>query len=143
MSKRLTTSDIAFGIALEAAQAIETTHAMIRDAEVAALAKHTAAKHTQCRNCQAALENFLIEFPDCTDDAISEKHTEFWEACPECRAEYVEVLNSQFCSHGNPGPCDECLDEWADANAPDAEYHELDAHAFNGDDEAWQQGRDA
>ena len=143
MSKRLTASDIAFGIALEAAQAIETTHAMIRDAEVAALAKHTAAKHTACRNCQAALENFLIEFPDGSTQAVEEKHRDIWEACPACRAEHVEVLNSQICSHGNPGNCDECLDEWTDANAPEAEYSELDAHAFNGDDETWQQGRDA
>ena len=140
MSK-LTTNEIAFAIVTETTRAMETARAMVRDAEVAAAAKRTAEKHTQCRNCQAALENLLIDFPDCSTEAIDEKHSEIWEACPACRAEYMQVLNSEFCTHGNPGHlCDECLDEWAEANAPEAEYHELDAHAFNGDDERWQNG---
>ena len=122
MSKRLTASDIAFGIALETSKAIETTQAMIRDAEVAALAKHTAAKHTSCRNCQAGLENFLIEFPDACSEAIDAKHRDVWEACPECRAEYVEVLNSETCGHGSPAhTCNDCLDEWAAENEPECD----------------------
>ena len=122
MSKRLTASDIAFGIVLETTKAIETTLAMIRDAEVAALAKHTASKHTQCRQCQAGLENFLIEFPYCSEEIIAEKHHEIWEACPRCREEYIEVLNSQYCHHDNPAhTCTNCLDEWAEANAPESD----------------------
>lgn len=116
------TSDIAFGIVLETTQAIETTHAMIRDAKLAAHAKHTASKHTNCRQCQAGLENFLIDFPDASDDIIEEQHRGIWETCPACRAEYVEVLNSQFCKHDNPAhTCTACLDEWADANAPECD----------------------
>jgi hypothetical protein len=140
MSKRLTTSEFAFAIAVETTQAINTAQAMIRDAEVAALAKHTAEKHTQCRQCQAALENFLMEYPDCKPEAIDEKHREVWEACPACRSEYVEVLNSEYCEHGNPAHlCTDCRDAWADANAPEA-HHELDIHCYNGDDTHWQNG---
>lgn len=122
MTKRLKASDIAFAIAVETSDAIATTQAIIRDVEVAARAKHTASQHTACRNCQAGLENFLIQFPDACDVAIDEKHRELWESCPTCRAEYVEVLNSQFCSHGNPAHlCETCLDAWAEQNAPECD----------------------
>lgn len=122
MSKRLTANEIAFAIAVETADAMHTAQALVKDAEVAARAKLTAAQQTNCRNCQAALENFLIEFPYCQPEAIEEKHREVWEACPSCRAEYVEVLNSEYCKHGNPAhDCTECLDEWADANAPECD----------------------
>lgn len=95
MSKRLTASDIAFAIAVETTQAIETSHRMIRDAELAAHAKHTAAKHTQCRNCQAGLENFLIEFPDGSEEIILSKVQELWETCGACKAEYAVHLARQ------------------------------------------------
>ena len=95
MSKRLTASDIAFGIAYETAKAIETTHAMIRDAKLAAHAKQTASKHTNCRQCQAALENFLMEYPDCSEEVISEKVTENWETCGSCSEEYQAHLDRQ------------------------------------------------
>lgn len=121
---RKPTNDIAFELALETARAIETSNAMIRDAKLAAHAKHTASKHTACRSCQAGLENFLLEFPDACDEAIDEKHREVWEACPTCRAEYVEILHAQRCKHGEVAQtCTDCLDEWADQNAPD-EYDE-------------------
>ena len=95
MSKRLTASDIAFGIVVETTQAIETTHAMIRDAKLAAHAKHTASKHTDCRQCQAALENFLMEYPDCSDAAIEEEVHQNWETCGSCSAEYHKHLERQ------------------------------------------------
>lgn len=119
---RKSTNDIAFELALETAKAIETSHAMIRDAKLAAHAKHTASKHTECRQCQAGLENFIIEFPDCSEAAIDERHQEIWEGCPTCRAEYVEILNAQRCKHGNAAHrCTDCLDEWADQNAPESD----------------------
>lgn len=90
-----TTNDTAFAIAIETTTAIETAHAMIRDAQLAAHAKHTAAKHTQCRHCQAALENFLIEFPDCSEDAIGEELINAWESCGSCSAEYNAHLDRQ------------------------------------------------
>ena len=122
MSKRLTASDIAFGIVLETTKAIETTQAMIRDAKLAAHAKHTASKHTECRQCQAGLENFILEFPDACTEAIDEKHRDIWEACPTCRAEYVQILHAQRCKHGNIAEtCTDCLDEWADQNAPECD----------------------
>ena len=117
-----TTNDIAFAIAVETTQAVNTARAMIRDAEVAAAAKRTAQRHTGCRNCQAALENFLIEFPDASTEIIEEQHRDIWEACPTCRAEYVERLHAQRCKHGNTAEtCTDCLDEWADANAPECD----------------------
>ena len=118
---RKSTNDIAFELALETAKAIETSHAMIRDAKLAAHAKHTATKHTECRQCQAGLENFILEFPDCSVEAIEGKHQEIWEHCPSCRAEYIEVLEAQRCKHGNGSDCTECLDEWADQNAPESD----------------------
>ena len=93
MSKRLTASEIAFGIALEVSQTIETTHAMIRDAELAAHAKHTAAKHTNCRQCQAGLENFILQFPDCSEEVINGQLQEVWETCGACREEYEAHLD--------------------------------------------------
>lgn len=135
MSKqRLTTNEIAFAIAVETAEAMHTAQVLVKDAEIAARAKLTAAQHTNCRNCQAGLENFLIEFPYCREEAIEEKHREVWEACPSCRAEYVEFLDKSM------NDCQESLDAWADEHAPEAEYSELDGHCFNGDDLRWQNG---
>ena len=121
MSKqRLTTNEIAFAIAVETAEAMHTAQVLVKDAEVAARAKLTAAQHTNCRNCKAGLENFLIEFPYCREEAIDEKHREVWENCPSCRAEYAEVLDAQM------NDCQQSLDEWADENAPDDEYNTVD-----------------
>ena len=90
-----TTNDIAFAIAVETTQAVNTARAMIRDANLAAHAKRTAQKHTNCRQCQAELENFLLEFPDCSEDAILEKVREGWETCGACKAEYNAYLDRQ------------------------------------------------
>ena len=122
MSNNLT-ADNAFKIALETSRTyIKISHEMIRDANRAAHAKVTAAKQTNCRACQAALENFLLEYPDCSDDAISEQHHIIWEVCPNCHAEVVEVMNSWKCEHGNAAHhCVECLDAWADENAPECD----------------------
>lgn len=119
MSKRLTASEIAFGIVVETTQAIETAQAMIRDAKLAAHAKHTASQHTNCRQCQAALENFLMEYPDCSEEVIHGQLQESWETCGACREEYQAHLDRQ---------------------AERSQYSDLDGHCFNGDDHRWQNG---
>lgn len=90
-----TTNDIAFAIAVETTQAVNTAHAMIRDANLAAHAKRKAAQHTECRQCQAGLENFLIEFPDCSEEIIESQVQELWETCGACKAEYAAHLDRQ------------------------------------------------
>ena len=90
-----TTNDIAFAIAVETTQAVNTAQAMIRDANLAAHAKHTAEKHTECRNCQAGLENFLIEFPDCSEEVITGQVQELWQTCGACSEEYQAHLDQQ------------------------------------------------
>ena len=92
MSKRLTTNEIAFAIAVETTEAIHTAQALVKDAEIAARAKHTAAQHTNCRNCQAALENFLIEFPYCRAEAIEEKHQGSLGSLPELPSRVCRIL---------------------------------------------------
>ena len=94
MSK-LTTNDIAFAIVTETTRAMETARAMVRDAEVAAKAKTTAQRHTNCRFCQAEIENFLIQFPDASDEAVEECLRESWETCGACSAEYLAHLERQ------------------------------------------------
>ena len=94
-----TTNDIAFAIAVETTQAVNTAKAMIRDAEVAAAAKRTAEKHTHCRACQAELENFLIDFPDASEDATLCQLQDAWETCGTCKAEYQAWIDSQAERH--------------------------------------------
>ena len=119
MSK-LTTSDIAFQIATETAAAIATAKALVIDAEISATAKVRSQHFTNCRNCQAGLENFLIEFPDCSDAAL------------QSHFEDVVFLN---CT-----PCTDEYNAWADAAAEESGRSLLEVHAYNGDDERWQSG---
>ena len=90
-----TTNDIAFAIAVETTQAVNTARAMIRDANLAAHAKRTAEKHTDCRQCQAGLENFILEFPDCSEEIILSQVQELWETCGACSEEYHAHLERQ------------------------------------------------
>ena len=90
-----TTNDIAFALAVETTEAINTARAMVRDAEVAAAAKRTAQRHTNCRACQAELENFLIDFPDASEDATLCQLQDAWETCGACSAEYNAHLERQ------------------------------------------------
>ena len=63
-------NDIAFAIVTETNRAVAISKALVRDAEIAATAKVRALDFTNCRNCQAGIENFLIEYPDCSDAAV-------------------------------------------------------------------------
>ena len=121
MSNWKETNDIAKAIVTENADAIETAHAMIADAENAARARMLASEYTECRNCQAGMENFIIANPDADGETLVLKHQEIWETCPICIEEYT------------------AWSEWADRNAPEP-HDELDLHCHNGDDHRWQNG---
>ena len=116
-------NDFAFEIVTETAKAVETARAMVRDAEVAATAKRKAQRHTNCRYCQAGLENFLIDFPDASDEAVQSETESLWETCGACTEEYHAHLEKEYQTH-----------------LESLEYSELDGHAFNGDDLRWQKG---
>lgn len=106
------TNDIAFKIALETVNAVNAAQSMIRDAENASRARMTAARHTNCRHCQAELENFLIEFPDCSDDVIEGKLQEAWETCGVCSAEYHAHLERQAAEWEERFSVQDCPSDW-------------------------------
>ena len=91
------TNDIAFAIATETTQAVNMARALVRDAEIAATAKVRAVKFTQCRGCQALLENFMIEYPDCSDDAVqSYLEDVVFLDCTPCTTEYNDWIDAQY-----------------------------------------------
>ena len=112
-------NDFAFAIVTETTKAIETAHAMVDDARRASEAKAEAQRHTDCRACQAGMENYLLDTPSATFTEKEEAHRGIWETCLDCQVEYAA---------------------WADKAAEAAAYCELDGHAFNGDDLRWQNG---
>lgn len=93
-------NDIAFAIATETATAIATAKALVREAEIAATAKVRSAKFTNCRGCQAGLENFMISYPDCSDDAVqSYLEDVVFLDCEPCTSEYNEWIDAQYEAH--------------------------------------------
>ena len=108
-------------IVLSTAAAIQNTRGMIEDAEAQARAEMRAAEFTNCPACQSGLVPFLKDTPHADNDAINAVVKTLWENCPTCIAEYTEYLNSIKCEHGieNWENCEECLDAWADACAPE------------------------
>ena len=76
------TNDIAFAIATETTQAVNMARALVRDAEIAATAKVRSVGFTQCRGCQALLENFMIEYPDCSDAVFNTSKMLFFSTAP-------------------------------------------------------------
>jgi len=111
---------------------------MLTHCESILQAHDRAAKHTQCENCQPVLVSFLTENPLSTPEATDAYHENVWENCPTCQADYTDFLNSIRCPHGHTEleNCEKCLDEWADANAPEYEEgntalaEELNANPF-------------
>ena len=94
---RNSTNDIAFAIVTETNRAVSMARALVRDAEIAATAKVRAVKFTNCRGCQAGIENFLIEYPDCSDDAVqSYLEDVVFLACNPCTTEYNAMLDAQY-----------------------------------------------
>lgn len=114
------TNDIAFAIANETAAAIATAKALVREAEIAATAKVRSKHFTNCRGCQAGLENFIIQFPDCSDEAIQS---------------YLEDVVFLECT-----PCTDEYNAHLERQAEQANRSLLEVHAYNGDDFRWQNG---
>ena len=93
---RKSVNDIAFAIVTETAQAVSMARALVRDAEIAATAKVRAVGFTNCRGCQAGLENFMIEYPDCSDAAVqSYLEDVVFAACEPCTEER-DAWNAQI-----------------------------------------------
>ena len=94
------TNDIAFAIVTETSRALNLAQALVRDAEIAATAKVRAVKFTNCRGCQAGIENFLIEYPDCSDAAVqSFLEDVVFLACQPCTQEFNAWIDAQYQEH--------------------------------------------
>ena len=97
---RKSVNDIAFAIVTETNRAVNLAQALVRDAEIAATAKVRAVKFTNCRGCQAGLENFLIEYPDCSDDAVqSYLEDVVFLDCTPCTSDYNAWIDAQYQEH--------------------------------------------
>ena len=97
---RNSTNDIAFAIVTETNRAVNLAQALVRDAEIAATAKVRAVKFTNCRGCQAGIENFMIEYPDCSDDAVqSFLEDVVFLACQPCTEEFNAWIDAQYQEH--------------------------------------------
>ena len=94
---RNSTNDIAFAIVTETNRAVNMAQALVRDAEIAATAKVRAVGFTNCRGCQAGIENFMIEYPDCSDAAVqSYLEDVVFLDCTPCTTEYNAMLDARF-----------------------------------------------
>ena len=100
---RKSVNDIAFAIVTETTQAVSLAKALVRDAEIAATAKVRAVKFTKCRGCQALLENFMIEYPDCSDAAVQSYLEDVvildCTPCTKERDEWHEMIEAQYQAH--------------------------------------------
>ena len=91
------TNDIAFAIATETSRAVNMARALVRDAEIAATAKVRSVGFTQCRGCQALLENFMIEYPDCSDASVqSYLEDVVFLDCTPCTSDYNAWIDAQY-----------------------------------------------
>lgn len=116
---RQSTQAIAPAMRSATREAVSIAQSMIDDAETAARAEMKAKDYTLCRHCQAGLTHFLIANPEATHEATQAETESLWETCGVCSEEYHAHLQRQ---------------------AEAAQYCDLDAHAFNGDDLRWQNG---
>ena len=97
---RKSVNDIAFAIVTETTQAVNLARALVRDAEIAATAKVRAVGFTNCRGCQALLENFMIEYPDCSDDAVqSYLEDVVFLDCTPCTSDFNAWIDAQYQTH--------------------------------------------
>ena len=91
------TNDMAFALAIETTNAVNMARELVRDAKIAATAKVRSVGFTQCRGCQALLENFMIEYPDCSDAAVqSYLEDVVFLDCTPCTTEYNAMLDARF-----------------------------------------------
>ena len=91
------TNDMAFALAIETTKAVNMARELVRDAKIAATAKVRSVGFTQCRGCQALLENFMIEYPDCSDASVqSYLEDVVFLDCTPCTTEYNAMLDARF-----------------------------------------------
>ena len=91
------TNDMAFALAIETTNAVNMARELVRDAKIAATAKVRSVGFTQCRGCQALLENFMIEYPDCSDASVqSYLEDVVFLDCTPCTTEYNAMLDARF-----------------------------------------------
>ena len=108
---------------LQTIDAINSGLGIIADAQHQARCEMRAAEYTNCKACQAALVLFIKDTPDADNDTLQSVTETLWQTCPPCSDEYAAYLDSITCKHGvqNWENCDACLDEWANANAPECD----------------------
>ena len=102
-------------------QGIVTAQSLVGEADRQARAEMRAAEFTHCPACQSGLVLFLNDTPHADHEAIQAVTETLWEQCPTCIAEYTEYSENIPCEHGirNWENCDQCLEAWAEANAPE------------------------
>ena len=97
------TNDLAFLIATETTQAVALAKALVKDAEIAATAKVRSVGFTQCRGCQALLENFMISYPDCSDASVQSYLEDVvildCTPCTNERDAWHEMIEAQYQAH--------------------------------------------
>lgn len=72
-----------------------TAQAMVADAHLAATAQVIAERLTDCRQCQAEIQNLYIAKPTATYDEIEEFLHNAWETCGACSEDYNAHLDRQ------------------------------------------------
>ena len=97
------TNDMAFALAIETTNAVNMARELVRDAKIAATAKVRSVGFTQCRGCQALLENFMIEYPDVSDDAVQSYLEDVvildCTPCTKERDAWHEMIEAQYQAH--------------------------------------------
>jgi len=107
---------------LQTIEAINSGLSMIAAAEQQARNEMRAKRFTSCLSCQSGLVVFLNDTPHADDETTQAVNATLWETCQTCQAEYAAHLAKDTCRHGVRNSfenCETCLNEWADANAPD------------------------
>ena len=103
-------------------KAINAGLGMIADAEEQARAEMRARRVHQLPRLPVRFSSFPKGHPQRRSRGNPSRHRKrYGRTCPTCIAEYTEYLNSIKCEHGieNWENCSECLDAWAEANAPE------------------------
>ena len=107
------------------------------------MAETEAQKHTSCELCQAEMVNWRLANPNATKLDAEDAHTEIWENCPNCQAEY-----SQWCEETDRAAELETAEHEAYEAHLEAQAEEWEQsclgegamYAFNGSDLKWQAG---
>ena len=114
-----TLKKIATAIRTEQRQAVNLAQGLIDDARRCAAAKAEAQRHSDCRSCQAGMENYLLSHPQASFTDKENAHRDIWEHCHDCQVEY---------------------EAWLSENHARMNADPLECHSHNGDDHRWQNG---